>query len=61
VTEGRSHGLAEALDGRGVARIRFARGQAFEIRNHRDDVGLMTQVGAPIFACSANQRSADRA
>ena len=45
----------------GVNIIRFAGGKVVEIWNHRDDLGLMTQVGAPIFAGSTGQESADRA
>jgi steroid delta-isomerase-like uncharacterized protein len=45
----------------GVNIFRFADGKVVEIWNHRDDLGLMTQVGAPVFAGSANQASADRA
>jgi steroid delta-isomerase-like uncharacterized protein len=45
----------------GVNIFRFADGKVVEIWNHRDDLGLMTQVGAPVFAGSANQGSADRA
>ena len=26
-----------------------------EIRNHRDDLGLMMQVGAPVYAGAADQ------
>ena len=45
----------------GVNIFRFANGKVVELWNHRDDLGLMTQVGAPVFAGSANQASADRA
>ena len=45
----------------GVNIFRFADEKVVEIWNHRDDLGLMTQVGAPVFAGSANQASADRA
>jgi predicted ester cyclase len=45
----------------GVSLFRFADGKVVEIWNHRDDLGLMTQVGAPVFAGSANQGSARRA
>ncbi len=41
--------------------FRFADCKVVEICNHRDDLGLMTEVGAPVFAGSANQASADRA
>ena len=45
----------------GVNIFRFDDGKVVEIWNHRDDLGLMTQVGAPIFAGSAGQESAGRA
>ena len=45
----------------GVNVVRFAEGKVVEIWNHRDDLGLMTQVGAPVFAGSANRVSGDRA
>jgi predicted ester cyclase len=45
----------------GVNIFRFADGKVVEIWIHRDDLGLMTQVGAPVFAGSANQGSARRA
>ncbi|HEY8868497.1 MAG TPA: ester cyclase [Candidatus Limnocylindrales bacterium] len=41
----------------GVNIFRFRDGKVAEIWNHRDDLGLMTQVGAPIFAGSINQDS----
>jgi len=44
----------------GVNIFRFADGKVAELWNHRDDLGLMTQVGAPIFAGSTGQESADR-
>ena len=37
----------------GVNIFRFADGKVAELWNHRDDLGLMTQVGAPIFAMPA--------
>jgi hypothetical protein len=30
--------------------FRFQDGNVAEIRNHRDDLGLMQQLGVPIFA-----------
>ncbi len=36
----------------GVNIFRFGGGRVVEIWNHRDDLGLMTQLGAPIFAGS---------
>ena len=37
----------------GVNIFRFANGKVVEIWNHRDDLGLMTQIGVPVFAGSA--------
>ena len=37
----------------GVNIFRFRDGKVAEIWNHRDDLGLMTQVGAPVYAGSA--------
>jgi hypothetical protein len=37
----------------GVNVFRFQAGKVAEIWNHRDDLGLMTQVGAPIYAGAA--------
>jgi hypothetical protein len=34
----------------GVDIFRFQDGNVAEIRNHRDDLGLMQQLGVPIFA-----------
>jgi hypothetical protein len=34
----------------GVNLFRFRSGKVAEIWNHRDDLGLATQVGAPIYA-----------
>lgn len=34
----------------GVNIFRFERGKVVEIWNHRDDLGLMEQLGAPIHA-----------
>ena len=34
----------------GVNIFRFADGQVVEIWNHRDDLGLLQQLGAPVFA-----------
>ena len=45
----------------GVNIFRFADDKVAELWNHRDDLGLMTQVGAPIFAGSTRRESADRA
>lgn len=45
----------------GVNIFRFVDGKVVEIWNHRDDLGLMTQVGGPVFAGSADTGSADRA
>ena len=41
----------------GVNVFRFANGKVVEIWNHRDDLGLMTQLGAPVFAGSSEQES----
>ena len=45
----------------GVNIFRFAAGKVAEIWNHRDDLGLMNQVGVPIFAGSAGTETVDRA
>ena len=37
----------------GVNVFRFENGKVVELWNHRDDLGLMQQVGAPIYAGSA--------
>jgi len=37
----------------GVNLFRFRDGKVAEIWNHRDDLGLMTQIGAPVFAGSS--------
>ena len=37
----------------GVNIFRFGNGRVVEIWNHRDDLGLMTQLGVPIFAGSS--------
>ncbi len=37
----------------GVNIFRIANGKVVEIWNHRDDLGLMQQLGAPIFAGSS--------
>lgn len=37
----------------GVNIFRFAEVKVVEIWNHRDDLGLMTQLGLPIFAASS--------
>jgi steroid delta-isomerase-like uncharacterized protein len=34
----------------GVNIFRFANGRVAELWNHRDDLGLMEQVGAPVYA-----------
>ena len=34
----------------GVNIFRFENGKVSELWNHRDDLGLMEQVGAPIYA-----------
>jgi hypothetical protein len=41
----------------GVNIFRFRDGKVAEIWNHRDDLGLMTQVGAPVFASSVRRES----
>ena len=38
----------------GVNIFRFANGKVVEIWNHRDDLGLREQLGAPIFAGSSD-------
>ena len=45
----------------GVNTFRFADGKVAELWNHRDDLGLMTQVGAPVFAGSIGEESAEQA
>ena len=40
----------------GVNIFRLAEGKVVEIWNHRDDLGLMTQLGAPIVAGAVAQR-----
>lgn len=45
----------------GVNIFRFVDGKVVEIWNHRDDLGLMTQLGAPLFAGGQNQGSTNRA
>lgn len=37
----------------GVNIFRFDEGRVVEIWNHRDDLGLMTQLGVPVFAGSS--------
>lgn len=37
----------------GVNFFRFQDGKVVELWNHRDDLGLMEQVGAPVYAGSA--------
>ena len=37
----------------GVNVFRFADGKVVEIWNHRDDLGLMQQLGAPVYAGAA--------
>lgn len=39
----------------GVNIFRFAEDKVAEIWNHRDDLGLLEQVGAPVFAGSTGQ------
>ena len=39
----------------GVNLFRFRDGKVAEIWNHRDDLGLATQVGAPIYAGAASE------
>ena len=39
----------------GVNLYRFREGKVAEIWNHRDDLGLMEQVGAPVFAGAASE------
>ena len=48
----------------GVNIFRIRDGRVVELWNHRDDLGLMEQVGAPVFAGSPRDptgESADRA
>jgi len=45
----------------GVNIFRFADGKDVEIWNYRDDLGLMTQIGAPVFAAAPGQGSAEGA
>jgi hypothetical protein len=49
-----AHGEAGALLGVNIFRIRG--GKVAEIWNHRDDLGLMHQVGVPIYAGAAPDR-----
>jgi steroid delta-isomerase-like uncharacterized protein len=44
----------------GVNIFRFADGKVAEIWNHRDDLGLMTQLGVPVYAGSTSEARADR-
>ena len=44
----------------GVNIFRFADGKVAEIWNHRDDLGLMFQLGAPVYAGSTSEARADR-
>jgi steroid delta-isomerase-like uncharacterized protein len=37
----------------GINVFRFAEGRVVEIWNHRDDLGLMQQLGAPVYAGAA--------
>jgi predicted ester cyclase len=37
----------------GINVFRFADGKAVEIWNHRDDLGLLQQLGAPVHAGAA--------
>ena len=37
----------------GINVFRFSDGKAVEIWNHRDDLGLMQQLGAPVYAGAA--------
>jgi len=37
----------------GVNVFRFSRGKVVEIWNHRDDLGLMEQIGEPVYAGAA--------
>lgn len=39
----------------GVNIFRFDEGKVVEIWNHRDDLGLMTQLGVPVFAGSSSR------
>ncbi len=40
----------------GVNIFRIAEGKVAEIWNHRDDLGLMQQLGAPVYAGYSEQR-----
>jgi steroid delta-isomerase-like uncharacterized protein len=48
----------KAVSFSGVNIFRFRDGKVAEIWNHRDDLGLMTQIGAPVYAGSSG--SADK-
>ena len=37
----------------GINVFRFSDGRVVEIWNHRDDLGLMQQLGAPVYAGAA--------
>jgi steroid delta-isomerase-like uncharacterized protein len=37
----------------GINVFRFSRGKVVELWNHRDDLGLMKQLGAPVYAGAA--------
>jgi len=60
-THTRPWGSLEATSKRasfsGVNIFRFANGRVVEIWNHRDDLGLMTQLGAPVYASASNPQS----
>ena len=43
----------------GVNIFQFDNGKVVEIWNHRDDLGLMTQLGVTVFAGSSGSESAD--
>ena len=40
----------------GVNIFRIREGKVVEIWNHRDDLGLMEQLGAPVYAGYSEQR-----
>jgi steroid delta-isomerase-like uncharacterized protein len=52
-TWGSAEPTGKAAQFSGVNIFRFANGKVVEIWNHRDDLGLREQLGAPIFAGSS--------
>ena len=49
-----------AVEFSGVNLWRFRDGKAVEIWNHRDDLGLLEQLGRPVFAGAAPSKGSER-